>query len=162
MRLITDSEINNLIQEAQASPRKRAHILLHKDPEEQVHRMINALVPGTYVQPHRHKEPPKTESFSILKGRVACLAYSDSGEVETVHLLDETGPVKVVDIEPGIFHSLVALAPSAVFEIIQGPWSKETHKQFAPWAPSEEDGHAQEYLNTIELTVNRVLRGHTD
>src|SRR5690606_994196 len=162
MRSITGDEINKLIQKEQESDRKRANILIHQNPEEQVHRMIKALVPGTYVQPHRHKNPPKTESFSILKGKVACIEYSDGGEIKNVFLLDETGSVKVVDIEPGIYHSLVALAPSAVFEVIQGPWSKETHKQFAPWAPSENSDEAQAYLTSIELSVNRVLRGHTD
>jgi len=145
MRAITQVEIEQLIWQAKKSSRKRAIFRLHEH-EEPVQRMINAVLPGSYVQPHKHENPDKVELFSILKGTVAVLKFNDIGEIEAVLRLDEDGPIKIVEIPPRTYHSIVALQPSAVLEIIQGPYIKETHKQPADWAPPEDSPKARDYL----------------
>ena len=59
-------EINNqlldtLAQQASASPRKRKNHNFHPEAGDPIQRMLNALNPGTYVQPHRHISPLKRE-----------------------------------------------------------------------------------------------------
>lgn len=145
MRTITRDQIARLIDEAAHTPRQRTIYRLHEHYEP-VQRMINALVPGTYTPPHKHENPDKVELFIILTGRIACLRFDEEGAVVQVCVLDAEGPVQVVDIPPRTYHALVVLEPSAVVEIIQGPYDAATHKQFAPWAPAEDSADAPIYL----------------
>lgn len=159
MRPITDSIIQDTIKKATVSPRGRAHYLLHlhSDP---VQRMVNAIIPGSYVPPHCHKNPAKIELFAILVGQVACIHFTPGGKIQHVFLLDDQGPIRVVDIRPGIYHSFIALKPSAMLEIIQGPYQKETHKNWPSWAPQEDTPQAAKYLTNLELQVHDFLN-HT-
>lgn len=156
IRTITDAMIADLIAQAVESPRKRTIYRLHEH-EEPVQRMVNALVPGTYTPPHKHANPDKVEFFSILVGKVALLQFGETGSVQDVFILDAGGPVKIADIAPRIYHALVALEPSAVIEIIQGPYDARTHKQFAPWAPAEGAEEAESYLTHLENIVHQWL-----
>lgn len=145
MRAITQVEIEQLIWQASKSTRKRAILRLHEH-EESVQRMVNAVLPGTYVPPHKHETPDKVELFSILKGKVAVLKFNEIGEIDAVLPLDDNGPIKIVEIPPRTYHSIVALKPSAMLEIIQGPYVAFTHKQLAEWAPPEDSPKARDYL----------------
>ncbi len=145
MRAITQVEIEQIIWQAKNSQRKRAMLNLHQ-PQDAVQRMINALIPGTYIRPHKHETPDKVELFSILKGKVAVLKFNEIGEVDAVLEIDELGPIKIVDIPPRTYHAIVALQPSALLEIIEGPYEEDTHKQLAPWAPIEGSPKASDYL----------------
>ena len=155
MRTITETMIDDLIKAAYESPRKRTIYRLHEH-EEPVQRMINAVIPGTYVTPHQHGNPPKVELISILKGRVAVLEFTENGSISKVHFLEENGPTKIIDIAPGEYHSMVALEPSAVLEIVQGPFNPETHKQFAEWAPLEGQPNTKAYLHQLEEKIEKL------
>jgi cupin fold WbuC family metalloprotein len=148
--------IDDLIREAASFPRKRAIYRLHEH-HEPVQRMINAVVPGTYAPPHKHEAPDKVELFSILKGRIAILEFDAEGEVRNVFVLDASGPMRIVDIAPRVYHSLVALEPAAALEIIQGPYDAQTHKRFASWAPAEDSADAPAYLHWLETQVQPYL-----
>ncbi|MEL6527255.1 MAG: WbuC family cupin fold metalloprotein, partial [Chloroflexota bacterium] len=113
LRSITTTEIEELIFNAKRQPRKR-HILRLHEHHEPVQRMVNALVPGTYITPHKHENPDKVELFNILKGKVAILQFSPRGEVEQVVTLSAHGLFRVVDIPPRMYHSIIPLEPSAV------------------------------------------------
>lgn len=154
MRIITQELLEALIERARQSERKRVPYNLH-EYHETVQRMVNALIPGTYVTPHKHQNPDKVELIAVLIGKVACFKFSDAGEVEEMHLLEVHGPVRAIDIRPGIYHTFIALEPSAVLEIIQGPYHPDTHKQFASWAPREGTPEAADYLAHLEtLALN--------
>lgn len=152
MRTITRQMIRELIEEATQSERKRTIYRLHEH-EEPVQRMVNALVPGTYVTPHKHENPDKVELMSILKGRVALIQFTDAGEVDEVHIIGEHEDKKIVDIPPRTYHNMVALELSAVLEIIQGPYDAATHKQFADFAPHEGDPACAAYLAALEARI---------
>lgn len=154
IRSISDTMIEDLMMQAALSERKRAIFRLHQH-EEPVQRMVNALIPGTYVRPHKHENPDKTELFAILKGRLAVMQFDISGQVQAVIHLDSEGDVKIVDIAPRVYHAVLALEPSAVLEIIQGPYDAATHKQFAPWAPPEDVPASRDYLAKLE-TIART------
>jgi cupin fold WbuC family metalloprotein len=149
MRLINQELLDNLIERAKQSERKRAPYNLH-EYHEPVQRMVNALIPGTYVTPHKHQNPDKVELIAVLTGKVACFKFDDAGAVLEVHVLESQGPVRAVDIRPGVYHTFIALEPSAVLEIIQGPYHPDTHKQFAEWAPQEGAPEVGAYLAHLE------------
>lgn len=153
MRSITQIEIDDLIFQAKRDPRQRKIFRLHEH-HEPVQRMVNAVVPGTYIPPHKHENPDKVELFSILKGSVAIIQFSETGDIEIVIKLDAAGLNKIVDIPPRTYHTLLALEPSALLEIIQGPYDVATHKQFAPWSPREDDPKASDYLMYLASIVH--------
>lgn len=157
IRTISETMIADLIAQAAESPRKRTIYRLHEH-EEPVQRMVNALVPGTYTPPHKHENPDKVELFSILVGKVALFHFGEIGTVQAVFILDANGPIKIADIAPRTYHALVALEPSAVVEIIQGPYDARTHKQFAPWAPAENSSEAFSYLQQLEQIAYAELK----
>lgn len=156
MRTISQEDITRLIEEAGQSERKRTILRLHEH-EEPVQRMVNALVPGTYVTPHRHAAPPKVELIAILRGTVAVLKFAETGDVAEVYVLEENGETPVVEIAPGEIHNMVALTPSAVLEIVQGPYDPATHKQFAAFAPVEGRDGTGDYLASIERIVRETM-----
>ncbi len=153
MRTITRTQIKELIEEAEQSERKRTIFRLHEH-DEPVQRMVNALAPGTYITPHKHENPDKVELMSILAGRVALIQFSDAGEIDEIHIISDRDDAKIVDIPPRTYHTMVALEPSAVLEIIQGPYDTATHKQFAPFAPLEGEEGTEAYLMSLHETIS--------
>lgn len=156
MRPVDEREIRSLMRAAAESPRLRTILRLHEH-EEPVQRMINALMPGSYITPHKHENPDKVELFSILFGRAACIQFDEHGLITEVHVLNDSGPIRVVEIAPRTYHTLLALQPSALLEIIQGPYEASTHKQFAPWAPLEDDVDAMHYYARMQSMVSEWL-----
>jgi hypothetical protein len=56
-----------------------------------------------------------------------------------------------VDIERGVWHTLVSLADDTVIlEIKRGPYCAETDKTFAAWSPEEGTAEASSYLKQLE------------
>jgi len=139
--------LGNLVKHSRLSPRRRMVQLLHTCPEENPQRMLNSLQPDSYIAPHRHLHPPKTETILLLQGRLCVIIYSDAGKTEAVHTLDPSGECFGIDIAPGLYHTFVALAPDTVFlEIKPGPYVAADDKDYAAWAPPEESQDAAGYL----------------
>ncbi|QJR21974.1 Tryptophan synthase beta chain like [Brevinematales bacterium NS] len=132
-------EAASLFQEAANSPRKRKNYNLHQLPDT-VQRFFNAMMPFSYVRPHRHLNPPKTETFVLLSGRVWVILFDDEGNIIEATLMDGK-QVSVVDLLPGCWHTLIPITKSLTFEVKPGPYDPATDKEFAPWAPTEEETH---------------------
>ena len=137
MKLLDSNTLRALLATAGASPRLRANHNLHPRLEDPVQRFFNAMLPGTYVRPHRHSTPPRWELFLVLRGRLALLVFDDAGRVEDRQELSAEGPVFGAEVEAGRWHTLLALQPAVLFELKQGPYSALTDKDFASWAPAE-------------------------
>ena len=141
--------LDDVTKRALTSERRRTNYKLHKSNDENPHRFLNAMVKGTYCQPHRHSQPPKSESFLVLRGRVAVFVFDDTGEIIETQVLSTDGTL-AVDIPPGIWHSIAPLSDTAVcYEVKPGPWDPKSDKEFAPWAPSEGDPTVPEYLEGL-------------
>jgi cupin fold WbuC family metalloprotein len=143
--------LDDLIEQAQRSPRLRVNHNFHASMEDNPHRFLNVMVKGTYVAPHRHLDPPKAESFVVLQGEVAFFIFDDAGRVTRREVVG-SDPIGI-DIAPGIFHTLTPLSEHAVcYEVKPGPYSAATDKDFAPWAPREGDPGAAAYLDALLLS----------
>lgn len=148
-QVIDDALLARLLEAARASPRRRMNHDLHTGPTDNPHRFLNAMIAGTYVRPHRHRDPPKSESFVVLDGAVAVFVFDDEGAVVERHDLG-AGGVRGVDLPPGVWHSLVVLGEHAViYEVKPGPWDPATDKEMAPWAPPEGDPRAAELVRAL-------------
>ena len=44
--------------EAARNPRKREVLILHREDSDPLQRMLNAVQPGSYIRPHRHRISP--------------------------------------------------------------------------------------------------------
>jgi cupin fold WbuC family metalloprotein len=150
VQLLNTDLIQQILSAAQQSPRGRMNHNFHPGAASNPHRFLNVMCRGTYVTPHRHLLPPKSESFVILHGEVLFLLFDDDGRVTESHVLrgvdTGVGPFGI-DIAAGLWHSLAVLTDHAVcYEVKAGPWDPATDKEFAPWAPSEGDAACSEYL----------------
>jgi cupin fold WbuC family metalloprotein len=148
VQLLDSGLFSAFIGRARQSPRLRTNDNFHASMEDNPHRFLNVMIRGTYIAPHRHRDPPKAESFIVLEGELAFLTFDDAGQVTGTHILrrDAVG----VDIQPGVWHTIAVLSDHVVcFEVKPGPYSVATDKDFAPWAPREGDAGAGAYLEGL-------------
>ena len=150
---ITQALIDQKAVDARQSERQRDIHVLHTGPEDTLHRMLNAMQPGTYITPHRHTAVPKAEAVVVLQGSLGFISFNDAGHYRPQDFI-YVNPVKGiwgVDYRAGVWHTFLALAPDTViFEVKPGPYNAATDKEFAPWAPPEGDPRAHKYLAQLE------------
>ena len=145
------------VADAKRNFRRREIHCFHEGDDDPLHRMLNAIEPGSYVQPHRHLFPPKAESLIILSGSLGVVPFHDDGvpdKANLVLLFQERGVVGV-DIRAGVWHTFVSLeTDTVVYEAKPGPYQPASDKDFASWAPAADTDEAGSYLAQLE----RLLR----
>lgn len=163
--LILSSQFSDLAERAEGSPRRRTVHCFHQEHDDNPHRFLNVILSGSYVAPHRHREPPKAESFVVLQGELGVVLFHDDGTIADIHHLRaltsprEAEPATAcgIDLLPGCWHTIVALAPvTVIFEVKPGPYDGATDKEFAPWAPAEGNPGAAEYLRWLEAECRQT------
>ena len=149
VQLISGSLFEGVAGLAAASPRLRMNHNFHSHAADNPHRFLNVLLHGTYIRPHRHSDPPKSESFLVLEGLADVILFDDAGTVTArYHLGEESAEGRLwgVDLAPGVWHTILPRSPRVVcFEVKPGPWVPATDKEFPDWAPAENDSCAAEY-----------------
>lgn len=169
MVTINDDMLDKLVDLAKKSPRKRKNLNFHTFAADPLQRMIHAMESDTYVQPHRHINPDKRETFLVLRGRVAAIEFADDGTVDQWTVLDASAGNFAVDMAQRAWHSLIALEDGTViYEIKDGPYNPSDDKYFAPWAPAEGDPGCLAYRDRIltsiglkQTTHDNAKTGHT-
>ena len=113
--------LDNVSEQAKASPRLRMNYNFHQSLDEKCHRFLNAVEPGTKVEIHLH--PTKDETFVILRGKVRVTTHRDDGSIiKDVVLCPEEGRYGV-NIPKGVWHTIEAMEPhSVIFECKEGPF----------------------------------------
>lgn len=151
LTLITMPFVDQAVRGSRASDRGRIILPLHKSAEESLHRMFNAMQPGTYIPPHRHSVPPKAECIVMVRGALCFVTFDETGRVIEMADLAAGSNLFGVDIAAGIYHTFFILEPDTViFEVKPGPYSPINDKDFAPWAPAEGDAGSKEYLAELQ------------
>lgn len=151
---ITDEFIDSISQQAKLSSRRRMNYNFHPTHEDPLHRLLNAMEPGTYVQPHKHENPDKFEIFLALRGRFVVFTFDDVGTITDHIILDAREGNYGVEIPERTYHTLVSLESASVaYEVKAGPYSILTSKNFAPWAPAEDDPGVSVYLENLLALV---------
>lgn len=149
--LLTDELLAQAIEGSHISNRKRMILPLHKSAEASLHRMFNAMQPGTYIPPHRHCAPPKDESIVVVRGALCFVTFDDAGNVTQMVDIAANSPAFGADVVAGIFHTFFILEPDTVmFEAKPGPYSAFNDKDFAEWAPREGDPAAADYIARLQ------------
>lgn len=140
-------DLEALVAQAQAHPRRRINWNFHPDPEHPCHRLAIAMEPTSYIPPHCHSHDTKGETLLALKGRLGLLIFGADGRVTHRRVLSPGGPCSGATLPPGTLHSLVALESGSVFfESKAGPYAAPTGPECPAWAPREGSPEAETYL----------------
>ena len=83
--LIDKTLLDQLTEQAKASPRLRQHYDLRDSSEDESQRMLNAIEPGTVIPIHRHTQT--SEEVVILRGRAEEVFYDNTGKETGRYLL---------------------------------------------------------------------------
>lgn len=144
---MTLTMVGNLLSQSRESPRKRMLQPLHKSHEAGVHKMFNALQPGTYIPPHRHLHPPKTETLLVISGSLLFVRFNEDGTVDSHTLIQPGTEIFGIDVQPDVYHTFVALKPDTlIFEVKDGPYEQASDKDMPEWAPAEGSEEAEPYM----------------
>lgn len=110
--------LNELLQKASQSERKRYAYDLRNSEEDNSQRMLNALMPGTEVPIHRHEDTSETTVciygrldvifFDLLSGGT----FEESSRVS----LDSANGSYGLQIPKGAWHTVEVKEPSVIFE----------------------------------------------
>ena len=150
---------NHLIQiiseQAQSCNRQRKNYNFHKKAEDPFQRLINAIEPYSYIQPHKHENPDKREVFFVLKGRMLVVEFNNDGDIIDHIVLDALTGNMAVEIPERNWHTIISLETGSVsYECKDGPYNPDDDKNFAIWAPKEGDGNCNAYIDEILSKLN--------
>lgn len=133
-----------------ASTRKRINHNFHRLPSDTLQRMLNAMQPGTYLQPHKHENPDKREVFIALTGKFVVIEFDDDGLVTDYMLLEPANKEFAAEVAERRYHTIICLEPdSVIYELKDGPYDPADDKNFAPWAPKEGEAGCVDFLNKV-------------
>lgn len=160
MKKINAKLIDSVLKIADESPRKRTNYNFHFGPDDPLQRMLNAMQPGTYLQPHKHENPDKREVFIALTGKFVVIQFNDDGIVADHMLLDPTVKECAAEIDARIYHTIICLEPdSLIYELKDGPYRMSDDKNFASWAPKEGEPGCKAYLDKLLAQINIKVQG---
>ena len=119
--LLSQSLLDTLTAQAQASPRLRQNYDLRNTPDDNSQRMLNALEPGTVLPIHRHLHT--SESVAMLRGKAVWIFYDDQGHETSRHLIEAGGENPGIVVPMGQWHNLECLESGTVILTMKdGAW----------------------------------------
>ena len=147
------TDLEPLLEASRQSPRLRMIQPIQRNESAPVQRLLNAMQPGTYVHPHRHNGEGASESVVVLQGELGFVVFDEEGAVEHSYFLSAGS---MLDIEPGVWHSMVCLAPDTVIaEFKKGPYDAKLDKCFASWAREDDPSLLKRMEELFKDSVNR-------
>lgn len=149
MRLISEELLNRVTEEAKVNSRLRMNYNFHTSMDALVHRMLNALEPGTYLPPHRHSD--KEETYLVLRGKLIAFFFNDEGVVIEKTILDPLSGKYGLEIPSGVWHSIISLeSGTVIFEVKKGPYQPLPQEDIASWAPTPSDSKGiKDFMNLL-------------
>ncbi len=148
---IDRQKLDEISLQAERSPRRRKNYNFHRSDEAICHRLLNAMEPDSYIQPHRHLAREKDETLIVVRGKMGLVLFDEQGSITKKALLEPEGDVMMVNIPAGTFHTWISLeARSVFFEAKAGPFRPLTQAEKAPWAPGEGEELSAGYLASLK------------
>jgi len=147
LQIIDRDLLDHVSRLAKESPRRRKNYNFHATDAESSHRLLNAMEPDSYIQPHCHADASKDETIVVLRGALGAVFFNHDGSVAHKALLQPGGEAVAVNVPHGVFHTLVALESATVFfEAKAGPYLPLREWERGAWAPQEGEPDAAAYL----------------
>lgn len=105
--VITEAILDNLTEQAKASPRLRMNLDLRNSSDDQSQRMLNAIEPGSDMPIHRHQHT--SETVVCLRGCLVEEFYDEFERICTESIeLKPGGPNFAVNVPAGQWHRVYA------------------------------------------------------
>ena len=119
---ITQAILDQLTEQAKASPRLRMNLDLRNSADDQSQRMLNAIEPGAPLPIHRHQKT--SETVVCLRGRLIEEFYDDLERTCTDRIeLSPNGPVVALNIPAGQWHTVQSLeSGTVIMEVKDGKY----------------------------------------
>ena len=120
---ITQAKMDQLTEQAKASPRLRMNLDLRNSAEDLSQRMLNAIEPGSVLPIHRHQKT--SETVVCLRGRLVWEFY-DELERRCTEAIELTpgGQVVALNVPAGQWHTVKALeSGSVILEMKNGAYT---------------------------------------
>ena len=119
---ITQAILDNLTEQAKASPRLRMNLDLRNSAGDQSQRMLNAIEPGSQLPIHRHQKT--SETMVCLRGRLQVEFYDELERICTDSFVIEPNGINVaVSIPMGVWHTVHALeSGTCILEMKDGAY----------------------------------------
>lgn len=105
MKLITEELLDTVTSQAKENSRLRMNYNFHASMDAPIHRLLNALEPGTYLPPHRHTD--KEETYLVLRGSLLAFFYDDAGNVTDKVCLNPSEGKYGLEIPSNTWHSII-------------------------------------------------------
>ena len=150
VKLFDSDVFSSLKRDAELSPRRRANYNVHEHYDDVVQRLFIAMMPDSYVRPHRHTQAHKWEFFMVLEGSIDILFFDDDGCLTKRVTLQAGGECCGLQIPPLTWHATVCDAPVIFMEVKQGPYDANEDKGFADWAPQEGRREVTQFLGKLK------------
>ena len=130
---ITQAILDDLTEQAKASPRLRMNLDLRNSAEDKSQRMLNAIEPGSPLPIHRHQKT--SETVVCIRGRLVEEYYDELERICTEAIeLSPNGPVVAVNIPAGQWHTVRALeSGTVIMEVKDGPYEPIGPKDILEW-----------------------------
>ena len=120
--------LGKLFEQTVVNPRLRQNFDLRTSANDNSQRMLNALLPGTFVPIHRH--PQSTENVFLLCGKIVEVICDENGkEKERIHLDPTVGNYGCV-VPQGAWHTVEVLEPSVIYEAKDGKYGDDGSETF--------------------------------
>ena len=121
MEIIDSDFLASLTAKAVSCERKRTNYNFHTSPEEEIHRLVIAIEPGSYIS-----------------GKLRVLTFTEEGAIAKVFTAGPGCDVLGYELDSQTFHSCVALEHGTTFlEVKKGPYLPIEGSDVAAWAPAE-------------------------
>lgn len=152
---VTRQDIAYLKRKAKENKGRKCRLLLHQDINDALHEMLIVHAKGQYIRPHKNVHSSK--SYYIIEGSLACILFSNEGQVTDHIVMSEVSNNDVVfmRMSESRYHTLLPITDTVVFiETILGPFRGTT---YAPWAPSEgESPKVQAYHENLKRKLHET------
>ena len=119
---ISQAILDNLTEQAKASPRLRMNMDLRNSDADTSQRMLNAIEPGSPLPIHRHQKT--SETVVCLRGRLVWEFYDELERICTDYIkLTPNGQVVALNVPAGQWHTVKALeSGSVILECKEGKY----------------------------------------
>ena len=111
--VITQAILDQLTEQAKASPRLRMNFDLRNGDSDQSQRMLNAIEPGSELPIHRHQKT--SETVVCLRGKLVWEFYDELERICMERIeLSPNGQVVALNVPAGQWHTVKALEPGSI------------------------------------------------
>lgn len=135
---------DDLLVEASVNERLRCNYDLRNSSEDDSQRMFNALMPGTEIPIHRHKN--SSETVVCIRGKIVEVFYEESvvydkdinGDVLRRCDLQEVDRFEIdplngiygIQVPKGVWHTVEVLEPSVIIEVKDGQYGYDGSEEY--------------------------------